>query len=416
MKLHDIIERRAAVEAELRKLYDDAEAAGQDLTGDALARWNALKTERDELRVKEERARTRDDLDRAAEGRPLEQLGLDDGETVFGLKPEQRMAQYLARTTGQQEQRLSAGKAIRGMLTGEWSGAEAEQRAMGTSPGATGGFLMPAPISANIIDLARNQAVLIRAGALTIPMPAKNLRVVKIATDPTATWRGEGDEITESDGTFEAVNLTAHSLAALVRVNAELLDDVPMFAATLDNMLAAALALELDRVGLYGTGAGQPLGLRNDPYVNEIEMDTNGAAPANYDKWLDAMQAVEDDNGVPEVTIQSPRTKYKLAKLVTGITSDMTKLEPPREYAALRLLTSNQVSVAETQGSSSDASTDFFGGFQNCAFAIRQNVTIEASRQSSDVFTKNQVHVRAIMRADFVAFRGNQLCRLVGIR
>ena len=72
-------------------------------------------------------------------------------------------------------------------------------------------------------------------------MTGPTLRVVRIVADPTAKWRAEGDVINESDGEFDAINLTAYSMAALVRVNAELLDDVPTFAATLDMQLSAAL-------------------------------------------------------------------------------------------------------------------------------------------------------------------------------
>ena len=40
----------------------------------------------------------------------------------------------------------------------------------------------------------------------------------------------------------------------LCRVNAELLDDVPSFASTLDGILSASIAVKLDYAGLYGTG------------------------------------------------------------------------------------------------------------------------------------------------------------------
>jgi HK97 family phage major capsid protein len=415
LTLQEIIARLAAIATEMRALYDEAEKAGQDLAGENLEKWNALTAERVTLQQQEQRARLRDELDRNAPARDVNNGSADEGQSVFGLTREQRTADYLHRTTGVETAGLSAGRVIAATLRGDWRDAEAERRVMGTVPGAVGGFMMPEPISANLIDLARNETVLIQAGALTIPMASKNLRVVKIATDPTAQWRGEGDTINESDGTFEAINLTAHSLAALVRVNAELMDDVPMFAATLDRMLAASLALKMDYAALYGTGVGMPLGLRGDPNLNEVSMGTNGAAPADYDKWLDAMYEIEADNGNPTVVIQSPRTRNKQRKLVTGITSDLTKLSAPADFTALRRLKSNQISIAETQGSASTASTDFFGGFDNTAFAIRQVVSIEASRVSGTAFDKNQVLVRAIARADFVAFRGNQLCRLIGI-
>jgi HK97 family phage major capsid protein len=417
MTLKDLIERRSAVEADMRGLYDAAEAANEDLTGEKLDKWNTLKSELDDLKGKEARARERDALDRKADGKPVGQRGDANGETVFGLTHEQRLADYQKATTGQDASGLSVGRAVCGMVTGSWEGAEAERRIMGTSPGAVGGFLMPEPISANVIDLARNRAVLVQAGALTIPMASKNLRIVQIVTDPTAQWRGEGQEIDESDGEFAALNLTAHSLAALVRVNAELLDDVPMFAATLDMQLAAALALKLDYAGLYGTGAGMPLGLRGTPGVNEQSMGDNGAVPTDYDKFLDLIAAIETSNGSPDTLVWAPRDKNTMAKLVTGITSDKTKLALPADFAALRKLVSNQVSITETQGSATGVcSSAFMGGFSNMALAIRQNITIEASRQAGDTFAKNQVHVRAIMRADVAVYRPNQFGRLIGIK
>lgn len=417
MKLADILARRAAVEAEMRTLYDAAEKAGADLAGDQLAAWNRLSAERADLAAKEERARARDDLDRAAKGTPLEQRGApDDRGAALGLKPEQRMADVVKTSTGIDPAGLSVGRAVVGMVTGRWQDAEAERRTMGTSPGSAGGFMMPAPIAANLIDLARNATVLIQAGALTIPMVSKDLRAVRVLADPDAEWRAEGAAIDESDAAFAALNYTAHSLAALVRVNAELLDDVPSFAATLDGMLASALALKLDAAGLYGTGVAQPLGLRNTSGIQEESMGTDGAVPADYDDLLDLITKVETANGNVATLIWAPRTKGTMAKLVTGISGDKTKLTAPPDVAALRKLTSNQVSTAETQGATNAASTVFAGGFASCSFAIRQDITIEASRVAGDAFAKNQVLVRAILRADFAATRPALLGRLIGIK
>lgn len=345
-----------------------------------------------------------------------------DGETrkvdefsPFGLTREQRMADFHTRTTGEETQGLSVGRAIKGLLSGSWKGAEAEQRVMASNVGTSGGFFIPGAVSASVIDLARNQSAMVAAGALTMPMAGPNITVVRVLSDPTAAWRGEGQTITESGASFGALTLAAHSLAVLVRVNNELLDDVPTFAALLDAQIAAGLALEMDRVGLYGNGVGMPLGLRNLDDVQEESMGNNGAALADYDKFLDLMQKVEEANGTATSLIWAPRSKNKAAKLVTGIASDKTKLTPPASFTALNKVTSNQVSVTETQGSSDVASTVFMGGFTNVAFAIRQGITIEATRVASDTFGKNQTLVRGIMRCDVATFRPSHLGRLVGV-
>jgi HK97 family phage major capsid protein len=414
MNIRKILSRRDEIRTELRNILDAAPDG--TLAPDAEARAAQLETEAEALNVAERRAGLLADLDQRAEAKPLEQRGADDdGASVFGLKPEQRMAQYVERTTGEPTAGLSVGRVVRGLVTGKWDGADAERRAMGTTIGTAGGYLIPEPISANITDLARNASVVVRAGALTIPMANQHLRVVEVLTDPTAAWRAEGAAITESEGTFGALNLTAHSLAAMVRVNNELIDDAPMFAATLDQQLAAILALKLDYAALLGTGAGMPQGLRHCSGVNEVSMGANGLAMANYDNVLDLIQAIEEDNGAPTVAVMAPRTRTKLAKLVTGITSDLTKLVPPAEYTALRRLVSNQVSITETQGSSGVASTMFLGDFSQMALAIRQGITVEATRVADDAFSKNQTLVRAIMRADVAVFRPGHFGRLIGI-
>ena len=68
---------------------------------------------------------------------------------------------------------LDIAKALRGLLTTDWTGAEMEQRAMsvGSLPG--GGYTVPAELSAMWIDMARAKAVCIAAGAGTIPMESR---------------------------------------------------------------------------------------------------------------------------------------------------------------------------------------------------------------------------------------------------
>ncbi|MCC7046734.1 MAG: phage major capsid protein [Alphaproteobacteria bacterium] len=422
MTLAEIRARRKAIKTELEKLTTEARSAGQDeLTGDAAAQWDKLRGEDKDLEAREARAVERDEFDRKATGKPIdgnpETRELQPGD-AWALTPKQRMADYVARSIagGSTGEPVSAGRLIGAMLTGNWRGAEREQRAMGSVPATAGGYFLPETVGAQLIDLARNASVLTTAGALSIPMSTPSLRLVRVLSDPTAQWRNEGAVITESDATFGAINIQPTSLAALVRVNNELLEDVPNFAATIEMMLSAQLGLKLDYAGLYGAGVNaEPLGLRQFTGLNEIVMGTNGAQIADYDKFLDAIKLVEDANGAAGTVVYAPRTKNTLAKLVTGISGDKTKLAAPADYSALQRLVSNQISIAETQGSASTASTAFVGDFAQMGFAIRSNIQIEASRVSDDTFKKNQTQIRAIMRADVAIFRPTHFTRIIGI-
>jgi HK97 family phage major capsid protein len=406
MSLREILARRAAIATELRSIDADAE--------DATSRMDTLEAELRGLALRERQLALADDAARREPAREAAPPALPEG-AAWGLRPEQRMADWHRATTGTDTDGLSLGRYLRGRITGRWDGAEAEQRTMGTTIDSSGGFFVPDPISANVIDLMRARSAVVSAGALTVPMAGANLRLVRVVSDPTPHFRGEGVAITESDGEFAAINLQAYSLAALVRINNELLDDVPSFAPTLDGMVAGALAAKLDWSCLYGSGAGMPLGPRGTSGAAEVSMGANGAALSDYDPFLTLMQTVMEANGMPDTVIMAPRTAIKAAKLVTGISSDKTKLVPPAEYAGLRKVVSSQVSLAETQGSSSVASSAFIGSFQHMAIAVRQGITIEASRVADDAFARNQTLLRAIVRYDVAVLRPAMFGRLVGI-
>jgi HK97 family phage major capsid protein len=175
------------------------------------------------------------------------------------------------------------------------------------------------------------------------------------------------------------------------------------------------MASKIDWSALYGSGAGMPMGLRYTPGVAEVVMGANGVALASYDNFLDLAQLVQEANGTPATLVYAPRTSTKLAKLVTGIASDKTKLVPPAEFANLRKIVSTQVPTDETQGSSGVASSAFLGGFEHMALAIRQGITIETSRVADDTFHKNQTLVRVMARYDVAVLRPAMFGRLIGI-
>lgn len=408
---------KAMLQQQRQKLKDEATALlGTELTDETRAKVDEITGRLEALNGDIARFEKLESIARTEQGKPIEgERRKVDEFSVFGLKPEQRMADYVKATQGIDCENLSLGRAIRGVVVGRWDGAEDERRVMATTSGTTGGFMVPDALSATITDLARNQAVLVQAGVTTIPMATQSATFVRVLSDPDGDFRTEGATITEADGTFGAVTAHAYNFGVLVRVNNELIADAPNFAATIDRQIAASVALKMDYIGLYGTGAGQPQGIRGLDDVCEVSMGDNGAAVASYDDFLDLIQEVEEANGAPTTMIWAPRTKTKAAKLVTGITSDKTKLVPPEAFQALRKITSNQVRKDETQGSSNVASTAFLGGFENTAFAIRQGMTIEASREAENAFVKNQTLIRCIVRFDVVHFRPSHLGRLVGI-
>lgn len=404
MKLSDKLKaRRTTVSEEMRGMVDAAATENRDLTGEERTKFDSLKSDKDRLSTSIADAEATEDADRQAEGRDLNTAMLAEGE-VRALLPEQRMAS-LVQPDGTSMDLRSAVRAL----------AFGERRALGENVGALGGWLVPESVSATVIDLARAKSVLIAAGARTIPMTSGEMVVVKLKTDPTPAWRKEHEAIPESAPTFEPLRLKAQAVGTLVRISIELLEDAPPASQAVENAIAGAMATEMDRVGVFGTGnAPEPLGVYNTPGVNSVSMGANGATPANWDAYLDAILAIETANGSPNAIIMSPRSKRTLAGLkdTTG-----QPLAPPKEFTDLKRLVSNQIPTNLTQGSSGVTSVSIVGDFSQMALAMRTNLVMEATRVGgTGTFAQMEVLIRCYARMDVAVFRPQHFAKIVGIK
>jgi HK97 family phage major capsid protein len=154
----------------------------------------------------------------------------------------------------QQAEPLSFDRYLRGLATAQWDGAEHE-RALAEATVGAGGALVPAPLSARVIDLARNRTVVFRAGAQTVPMTSQTLALARLTSEGTPAWKTENATITAADMVFDRVTFTARTLVRLITLSVELFKDAdPSSEDVIANAFAGQMAVELDRVALLGTG------------------------------------------------------------------------------------------------------------------------------------------------------------------
>jgi HK97 family phage major capsid protein len=289
---------------------------------------------------------------------------------------------------------LSFGRYLRGVVTGEWD--PREMRFL--SEANTGTNIVPTPLAAQIIDKARNASRLIQAGARTIPMDSATLKMARVTGDPTAAWRSEDGAITESNSTLDAVTFTARSLAFYTRVSRELIEDsAPSAESVLRNQIAEVIALELDRVGLRGTGTPpEPRGILNQTGVVLTAHGANGTAITNYDWWLDAIGTVRNANFEPGAHIQPPRSSTSLSKLKEATTNAYLK----RPEGLLPMLATKQLPINLTVGSSTDCSEIYTGDFSQAMIGLRTSLQIGVDPYSFGI-SAGHVAVIAWLRADF---------------
>lgn len=117
--------------------------------------------------------------------------------------------------------------------------------------------------SGSMIELLRNNMVVIRLGARTLSGLSGNVAIPRQTGGATAYWLPESGTITASDQAVGQVSLTPHRLGAATAFTTQMLAqssvDVEAF---VRNDLMAVLALAKDKAAIVGTGsAGEPLGV-----------------------------------------------------------------------------------------------------------------------------------------------------------
>jgi HK97 family phage major capsid protein len=272
-----------------------------------------------------------------------------------------------------QDQELSFDRYLRGLATARWDGADHE-RALAEATIGAGGALVPAPLSSRVIDLARNQTVVLRAGAQTVPMTSQTLALARLTSEGTPAWKTEGASITAADMVFDRVTFTARTLVRLIQLSVELFEDAdPSSEGIIARSFAGQLAVELDRVALLGSGtAPEPRGVLNQTGVTLTSHGAAGSAISNYDWWLDAIGAVRAAGFEPNAHIQAPRSSTSLSKLKEATTN--AYLTPPA--GLLPMLTTKSVPINITVGASTDTSYVFTADWSNLMVGIRTDFNL----------------------------------------
>jgi HK97 family phage major capsid protein len=289
--------------------------------------------------------------------------------------------------------RLSISKYLRGIVTGEWEGAELERKMM-VSSGVSA--VIPTPLSSRIIDVARNRAAVFAAGAATIPMSTATLKVARELTDATAYWTSENSTITPSDATFDAVTFTARKSAVICGLSNELLEDGQGVDEAINNSIGAAIGLAVDYAALHGSGTPpEPEGLYNNSDVNTV---TSVGNIADFDKFLQAIYQIRGYNFNANSVIFNSAVAKKIAGLKTGLSGDKTSLVAPADFQALSKFVSNQTPV--DIGSPTEGAAAFVGQFNQLWVGLRRNILVEVSREADDAFSKDLTYIRATWRGD----------------
>ena len=171
------------------------------------------------------------------------------------------------------------------------------QRDLVVGTSTAGGNLVNTDLrTGDFIDLLRNRLALANVGATVLNGLQGNVSIPRQTSAASAFWVGEGGNPTESQQAFDQISMTPKTIGAFVDYSRKLLLQGSIDVESMIRMdLVKVLSLEIDRVGIYGTGStNQPLGLTNTTglgsqtitgtgtFAQYVEMETK-VAVANAD-------------------------------------------------------------------------------------------------------------------------------------
>lgn len=174
----------------------------------------------------------------------------------------------------------------------------AKTKTMTYGDSEAGGFFVPNEVAAEVIELLRADAVVMQAGARSLPnLTRAPFQIPRVSGGCVAGWGSELATIAATQLAAEMAQLNPHRLAAVVPFS-DLFTILDNHAAEtiVRQDLGREMALKLDLAALKGDGnpAGEPLGVFSATAVGTSTLTD----PATYDELIDFVATVRAANAL----------------------------------------------------------------------------------------------------------------------
>ena len=212
------------------------------------------------------------------------------------------------------------------------------------------------------IDVLRNSASVMRAGARMLPGLQGNVAIPKKTAASAGGWIStEGGASSESEPTFGTVSLTPKTVGAFTDMTRQLiLQSTPAIEALVRDDLTQALALAIDKGALEGTGlSGQPTGILNTVGVNKPT--SFAAAVPTFAEMVALETAVAEDNAL----------MGNLAYITDAATFGGLKTKSKDTGSGMFVAENNQANgYPVIRSQQATAGNVYFGNFSDCLIGM----------------------------------------------
>jgi HK97 family phage major capsid protein len=233
--------------------------------------------------------------------------------------------------------------------------------------GTEGPDIMQTDLGA-LIPLLRPQPILDRLGVQFLTGLTGDFQLPRQTAAATMSWQTETGASTESTPTMDNIKLTPKRCSGYVDISRlSTIQSSFSIEQWVRNEIQTALAQELDRVGINGSGASnEPTGVLNTAGVGTVDHGAAGGAPT-WAKVLEFISDIEVANAPLSSlaylsTFQNKAKMMSTPKQASGVEGNFI-MTSPNELAGYPFHASNQVPSNLTEGAGSNLSAEIFGNW-----------------------------------------------------
>lgn len=406
----DIKTDRNNIGAEMRNMQEKSRKEGRDLNDSEKRLWDVLSSQIDDLNKELLEAEEKEfrEVEQVKKQLNISTPDLHDKDYFIDMRSGERInvLSYGDPVSKRSEDfdKYSLGRSIQALITGDWSKAQKEKRALDTSP-SSAGMIVPSQWWGTIIDQVRSESVIHKAGCKFVTMNNETMLLARVTSDPVVIVKAQNAPFPEGTLSFEPFSLNAKTIGSLIVVSRELAADAVNLVDQITSILIKTIRLKLDQLALFGNGTTEPLGLANVLGIESIDLQNN--AELNYDHLIQLWTKLANNNCNPSSYFTSNRDfANMISERVAG-----GYLMPPT-------LLQNKINPSSALpinlGTSENQSIALAGDFNKMLIGIRNGALLEISTEG-DYFTKHQIGIKITMRADVGLENPNQFGKIVNI-
>lgn len=324
---------------------------------------------------------------------------------------------------GKSELNFNKALMYRGILLGNWAGADKEKvildqcRAVVGVDGASGGYALPTEIAESIFPLVRDRMVIQALGCTNVSPRSMKFELPGVSTGSTGYMIGEGKKITESDLKFKLLSMSPKKAAALVYASREMIaSGDPAISAIIEADMADALASIIMQKFLYGDGANDtPLGIANlIPAANVLATGADGDSPTQA--FVRQLRSKVPQKYISNMFkfLANENTLYKAAAVAqaaaTGVLASDEQLIA--NVLGKPYVSTGHVKADKAKGNGTNLSDLFYGKWDEVVFAQWwSGLRMETTEVGGSAFENDLMGFKAVLPFDVAVRRPDALAK-----